>query len=78
MAYITSMEQMGIDKGIKQGIQTGIQLGEATMLQSLLESKFLQIPKHYLKRIEEAPADILLQWAKRFISAQCVEEVFDE
>jgi hypothetical protein len=82
MAYITSMEQMGIDKGfklgIKTGIETGIQQGEATILKHLLESKFSKVPKRYLELIEEAKTDALLRWANRLLSAKSVEEVFEE
>jgi hypothetical protein len=89
MAYVTTAERLGIEKGIKigmktgietgmkTGIESGIQQGEARMLRSLLELKFAKVPNHYLQRIEEAPADILLQWAQRCINANCVEEVFE-
>jgi len=78
VAYVSSMEEFGIEQGIKQGVQQGIKQGESTLLRHQIEFKFRCIPTSYLKRIEAADADTLIQWGKQLMMAETIEEVFQE
>ena len=63
--YITSWEQMGIEKG------------EARMLLQLLEQRFGAVSEEVRSRIADANSDVLHHWASRLFSAERVEDVFD-
>lgn len=80
MAYITSAERFGIQKGMeqgmKQGIEQGIEKGELRLLQRLLAHKFGEVPAHYYQRLEQANADELLALGDRVLEATKVEDVF--
>jgi hypothetical protein len=53
----------------------GIQIGEANMLLLLLEDKFGSIPEQVRKRIEAANPDVLLQWSRRVLREDSIDEV---
>ena len=73
MAYISTIERFGIEKGKQQGIKKG----EVIILQRLLKLKFGEIPAHYRALIEEAEADVLLLWADRVLEAETLKEIFE-
>ena len=58
MAYITTAERIGIQKGLEQGLRQG----EYNVILRLLKCKFLDIPQGYLSKIDEADEDTLLVW----------------
>jgi flagellar biosynthesis/type III secretory pathway protein FliH len=84
MAYISTAERLGIEKGFSQGISQGLsrgisqgkQEGEVALLTRLLTRKFGLLPKHYQKKIATTDADTLLEWGERVLSANTLEEIF--
>ena len=89
MAYITSIERLGLERGmqqgvqqgmqqgIQQGVQQGMQQGEATILNRQLQRKFgEEFTATYRKRVEEADVDTLLDWSEQVLSARSIDEVF--
>ena len=71
--YITSWEQMGIEKGIEQGIEQGV----ARVLLEQLAQKFGTVSKEIQDRVSEADAETVLRWAKRLLDAERAEDLFD-
>ena len=69
-------EQQGIEKGIQQGMQQGMQQGEAAMLLLLVETKFGAPSSQTKSRIENADSPTLLQWSKRIIEANHLDEIW--
>ncbi len=69
MPYVTSAERFGIEKGVVEG--------EAAVLLRLMDRKYG--PKAlaaYRERVEQADAQILLEWAERVLTAETIDEVF--
>jgi len=65
MAYVTSVERIGIKKG------------EMAMLLRLIERKFGEdAAEAYRDRIEQADAETLLTWSERILIADRVEAIF--
>lgn len=94
MAYISTIErfgiekgiQLGIQKGIQQGIQKGIDLGleqgrqkgGCQLLLHLLAHKFSTVPEAYQQKMISADTESLSLWAERLLNAERLEEVFEE
>ncbi|EGV30435.1 conserved hypothetical cytosolic protein [Thiorhodococcus drewsii AZ1] len=72
MPYITSVEQIGIEKGIEQGKQ----LGSAVILLRLIERRFGPPSEAIRERIAQADPDTLLHWSERILDAQGLDEVW--
>ncbi len=70
MAYISTIESMGIKKGIQQG--------ECSLLMRLLKHKFRTVPKNYDRKLSEGSAEDLLRWGERVLDARSLDEVFEE
>jgi len=68
----------GIQKGIQKGLETGRREGEAALLLSMLEHRFGPLETGVKKRIARAQAEQLLLWGGRLLSAERLEEVFDQ
>lgn len=81
---MTIAEQL-IEKGRAEGILIGYWIGfslgriegMAIMLKRQLKIKFGDVSEQYLKRIEEANADTLLNWGENMIYAFTIEDVFN-
>jgi uncharacterized protein YaiL (DUF2058 family) len=73
MAYVTSFEQIGIDKGM----QAGMQAGEAIALQKLLTKRFGVIPADILNKITTASAVQIDAWLDRVLDAPSLDRVFE-
>jgi hypothetical protein len=56
-------------------IDKGIQIGEANMLLLLLEDKFGPVPDQVRTKVQGANADSLLQWSRRVLRADSIDEV---
>lgn len=78
MAFMTTAEKRGHKIGREEGIETGIHKGETILLVNLLNFKFKKIPKKYLQLIENANADSLLLWARRVLTAENLEDIFNQ
>ncbi len=74
--YITSIEQLGIERGFQKGHQQGLHEGEANFLIRLLKHRFGDISPKYLQEIQEADHNTLLTWGERVVDAHSIEEVF--
>ena len=62
--------------GLKEGIQKGLQKGEANLLLQLLEHKFGRVDAKIRKRVQGADAERLLDWSKRVLTAEQLDDVF--
>jgi len=69
--------QQGIQRGMQQGIQRGMQQGERIFLKRMLEKRFGEIPMNYLKKIEDAGADNLLEFGDKLVTANTIEDIFE-
>ncbi len=90
MAYVSSVERIGIEKGVKLGVQQGMELGEArgmvkgrqegesNLLLRLLARRFGAVPEWVSARLNQANTDLLETWGDRVLDAQSLEEVFGE
>lgn len=85
VSYLTTAEWVGLERGLEQGCQEGRQEGrnegrqegEAAILLSLLQSKFITILENYLQLVHNADEPKLMNWAKKILSANTLEEVFN-
>ena len=76
MAYITTAERIGMQKGREEGIQEGVRLAkeqlqvgrrerEYLFLLRLLERKFHTVPESYQQQLQAANTETLLYWGER-------------
>ncbi len=77
MAYITSAERIGIERGLEQSIHQGIHQGERTLLLRLLQRKFGEVPAYYHGLMDRANPETLLKWADLLITANSLDEIFE-
>lgn len=78
MAYITSAERMGMEKGYQQGMQQGTIEGEKLFLTTLLKRRFRSLSPTYLTKIDHADPSKLLLWGEKILDAKKIEDIFDE
>lgn len=75
-------KQIGIQEGRQIGIQEGRQEGrlegEAEFFLRLLERKFGPADEIIQTRIKSADSQTLLYWGERILTAQTIEEIFEE
>ena len=84
MRYVTSVEQIGIEKGLLQGMQRGLmqgrlegeQSGEAKALRRLLQKRFGPLSEDVLARLQAASIDELELWLDRALDADSLAGVF--
>ena len=80
MRYVTSVEQIGIEKGLLlgrlEGEQSGIAKGEAYALRRLLQKRFGPLSDDVLARLQAASIDELELWLDRALDADSLAEVF--
>jgi hypothetical protein len=74
MAYVSSIERIGIEKGVLQGVVQG----ESRLLRKLLERRFGLLPAWVLDKISSAPADDLERWAEALLFESSLEAVFND
>src|SRR5262249_35991729 len=70
--------QIGIEKGIEKGILQGMQQGERKILLRLLHHQFGTLPNHYRELLDQATDKQLLNWSDRVLSAQKLEDIFND
>jgi len=73
MAYVTSIERLGEQRGK----QAGRLEGTATVLQTQIQRKFGELPSWARECIAQADATALQQWALNVLDADSIEAVFD-
>jgi len=82
MAYVSSVERIGIEKGmqagVQQGMQAGIQQGEALALQKLLTKRFGAIPSDTVGKIATASSEQLDAWLDLVLDAPSLSAVFGD
>jgi predicted transposase YdaD len=92
MRYVTSVEQIGIEKGLLQGMQrglmqgraegrlegeqSGIAKGEAYALRRLLQKRFGPLSEDVRARLQAASIDELELWLDRALDADSLAGVF--
>ena len=80
MRYVTSVEQIGIEKGLLlgrlEGEQSGIAKGEAYALHRLLQKRFGPLSEDVLARLQAASIDELELWLDRALDADSLAGVF--
>jgi len=80
MAYVSSFEQIGIEKGIQKGIQKGRQegrqTGEALSLQRLLTKRFGPLQPSMIATIDGATLSDIEAWFDKAIDAPSLSDVF--
>ena len=85
MRYISSVEQIGIEKGLQQGllqgmqqgVQQGLQQGETLALRRLLAKRFGALPEDIATRIAAASLEQVETWFDRAIEAPSLHAVFE-
>ena len=85
MAYVTSIERIGIEKGVQQGIQQGLQQGiqqglqqgESRLLRKQLERRFGVLPQWASDKLNSAAEQDLESWGEAVLTAPNLEAVFD-
>lgn len=77
MAYVTSIERIGIEKGVQQGIQQGLQQGESRLLRKQLERRFGVLPQWASDKLNSAAEQDLESWGEAVLTATNLEAVFD-
>jgi Domain of unknown function (DUF4351) len=85
MRYVSSVEQIGIEKGmrlgrqqgVQQGMQQGMQQGEALALQRLLSKRFGVLPANVAAQIAGASVEDIERWFDLAIEAKQLNDVFD-
>ena len=88
MAYISSMErygwergrkqglQEGIQQGLQQGLQQGVQQGQAELLIAQIAQRFGPVSIDLALKLRAANPKQLAAWARNFVDAATLEEVF--
>jgi hypothetical protein len=80
MAYVSSIEKIGIEKGMQQGMQQGLQQGmqqgEAVALQKLLSRRFGVVPAEVVNQISAASAEQIDAWLDRVLDAPSLDAMF--
>jgi hypothetical protein len=76
MRYVTSVEQIGIEKGLLRGLMQGRAEGEAYALRRLLQKRFGSLSEDVLARLQAASIDELELWLDRALDADSLAGVF--
>lgn len=78
MAFVTSFERLGEQRGRETGKIEGRQEGAAITLQSQLTRKFGTLSDDIEHRIQTATSAQLETWSLNFVDADTLDEVFAE
>lgn len=76
MAYLSSLERYGLEQGLQQGLEQGLQQGQAAQLLDMLELRFGTLPDAVRERVSKAEVPQLQRWARNFVHAERLEQVF--
>ncbi|TXT38844.1 MAG: hypothetical protein FD135_2635 [Comamonadaceae bacterium] len=80
MAYVSSFEEVGIEKGMQAGIQAGrqegIQTGEGLALQKLLTKRFGELPTETIDQITTASTVQIEAWLDLVLDAPSIDVIF--
>ena len=78
MAFVTSIERLGEQRGLKKGLAQGKLEGETALLQRLLVRKFGPLPNTLQQRIHSATPAQLETWSLNVLDAATLDDVFTE
>ena len=78
VAYITTAERIGIEKGYEQGMQQGTLEGEKLFLTMQLNRRFSRLSSAYVAKIKDADDTTLQIWGEKILDAKSIEDVFGE
>lgn len=67
----------GMQHGMRHGMQQGELKGKRALLERLLSKRFGLIPSAFLKKLENASEELLLEWSDRIIEAKTLHDVFE-
>lgn len=76
VAYISSVERIGIKKGLTQGLETGRHEGMAGLLREQLEVRFGPLSAADLQRLQLADGTTLRAWGRRLLDARTLEGIW--
>lgn len=85
MPYVSSVEQMGLERGLQQGIEQGIQQGieqgmqrgaQAVLLRQL-HAKFGVLPDDILNQVEQADPEQIEKWSEQILTAENLHDLFN-
>lgn len=76
MAYLSYLERYGLKQGLAQGLAEGLKQGQAAQLLDQLELRFGTLPETLRQRVATADVPQLRHWARNFVYAQELEQVF--
>ena len=77
VAYITTAERIGMEKGYEQGVEKGLTY-ERALLKSLLTRRFGHLSSNTISTLEQADHDTLLSWGEKILDAKTIKDVFGE
>ncbi|MYM38450.1 transposase [Duganella qianjiadongensis] len=72
MAYLSYLERYGLEQGLQQGLQQG----QATQLLDMLELRFGTLSAAVRQHVAAAEVPQLQRWARNFVHAERLEQVF--
>ena len=72
MAFITTYEERGIEKGLEKGFA----LGEAALLERQLTRRFGALPEEVCALLKAGSREQLQLWGDRVLDAASLAEVF--
>lgn len=77
MSIAEELVAQAVKQGLQQGLRQGKWEGCHTLLLRQMKRKFAVIPENYLKCIQYADEDMLLQWGEQLIDANTLRDIFD-
>jgi hypothetical protein len=82
VAYLSSIERIGMEigmqKGVEQGMQQGMQQGQAELLAALIAHRFGPIDGGIRSKLAAATPEQLTAWARNFVDADTLDDVFNK
>ena len=76
MAFISSVEKIGMRKGFEKGLQKGERSGAANMLIRQLTTRFGPLPEAVVARLRSGTEAEHARWAERLLTAPSLDAVF--
>ncbi len=78
MAFISSVEKIGMRKGFEKGHQQGLSEGAAKVLVRLLATRFGPLPEPVVDRLRAGTEADHARWAERLLTAPSLDAVFSD
>ncbi|HZU36345.1 MAG TPA: hypothetical protein VFA18_10580, partial [Gemmataceae bacterium] len=74
-AMNTTWYEKGLEQGREQGLEKGLEKGRRAVLHDLLEEKFGPLSASVVERLEQVPADRLMELTKAVLRAESLREL---